>query len=149
MESNKCTGQTIITPQYLQVVCFHFCRIYVVANYTLAQAQQPYEIQAKSQPIKYTTLGPPPAPNLKIIGSDLHQVRVSSTVLQDKISNHTIVILCTESVYGRKIPKFLAEFLCLRQGMATAFVGGWHPLKKAERFYQKFRNFSTINRLCE
>ena len=49
-------------------------RIFVVANYGLANAQQPMELQAKSNTIKYTTLGPPPGPKLKAIASDLYQV---------------------------------------------------------------------------
>ena len=58
----------------IHIHVFLFCSIYVVANYALAQSQQPCEIQAKSQPIKYTTLGPPPSPILKIVGADLYQV---------------------------------------------------------------------------
>ncbi len=52
----------------------HTYRIFVVANYGLVNAQQPMELQAKSTIIKYTTLGPPPAPRLKPIASDLYQV---------------------------------------------------------------------------
>ncbi|KAK2161589.1 hypothetical protein LSH36_114g04044 [Paralvinella palmiformis] len=51
--------------------------IYVVSNYALTQSQQPCEIQAKSQPIRYTTLGPPPAPQLKVVGADICQATLS------------------------------------------------------------------------
>ena len=48
-----------------------------MANYAYNQSQQPCEVQAKSTPIKYTTLGPPMAPTLKILSADLYQVGLS------------------------------------------------------------------------
>ena len=50
-------------------------RIYVVANYALANARQPTEIQAKSTAIRYTTLGPPNAVNLTVLSTNLSEVR--------------------------------------------------------------------------
>lgn len=53
-------------------------RVFVVANYSLVNSQQPAELQAKSVTLKYTTLGPPPPPVLKAITLDLGQVRAES-----------------------------------------------------------------------
>ena len=46
----------------------------MVAKYALANSQTPYEIQAKSEPLTYTTMGPPKAPILKGVASDMYNV---------------------------------------------------------------------------
>ncbi|ELT90741.1 hypothetical protein CAPTEDRAFT_219540 [Capitella teleta] len=48
--------------------------IYVVANYALANARQPTEIQAKSAAIKYATIGPPGSVKLRVKEADLSEV---------------------------------------------------------------------------
>jgi hypothetical protein len=53
-----------------------FCSIYVVANYALANARQPTEIQAKSAPIKYATLGPPDSVAIRVKSTDLNEVQI-------------------------------------------------------------------------
>ena len=60
-------------------VCVH--SVYVVANYALANALQPTEIQSKSTPIRYTTLGPPPAVTLRALSTDIDEVCPKETTL--------------------------------------------------------------------
>lgn len=53
----------------------------MVANYALANARQPTEIQAKSAPIKYTTLGPPESVHLRALSTDLNEVKSAAKEL--------------------------------------------------------------------
>ena len=80
-----------IKPQNTKCFCLIYFRVQVIAHYSLVNANQPYEIQAKSAVITYTTLGPPHAPTLKVLNSDMYQVCIFKCIfesrLQDKVSD--------------------------------------------------------------
>ena len=61
-------------------------------------------------------------------------------------------ILITESVYGGKVQEMeTSDHWChmTLPDHVTPVATSCHPLTKAEGFCRKFRNFSTINRLCD
>ncbi len=55
---------------------------------------------------------------LCIVGYVRNSLCKNPHVLWNMCSDFYYHTICSESVYGGKIPKFLAEFVCFRQGMA-------------------------------